>query len=315
MLKLKMPLSVVLLICALMVYALVLYLSVHFLPDANNNNLYVKPLLYTLSLGAVAYLLARVKGARGNMNRLLTIEWLLLLVFVGMAIFFLPTFGHYFNVAKNKTAIQQSMLSNLQKADSVWFKYDKHTNDRIKNCKMDMESAFNMYSSNANSQRFADFQFIPPGPSKEVQINTQIGNLTNKLKPGQYVQEKKSDSILIENTKAIVTNWKPFGLTRVDGILEHFAQKAVNFKNLDRFTLKGEKLIQPTFNYIPVYENTKQYYAKISAPGILPILYAIGLYMFMLLAWFMAERNFRSPGLFFFLQKKQTSTRKEITID
>jgi len=310
-----MSLSVVLLICALMVYALILYLSVHFLPDANNNNLNVKPLLYTLSLGVVAYLLARVKGARGNMNMLLSVEWLLLFVFVGMAIFFLPTFGHYFNVAKNKTAIQQSMLSNLQKADSVWIKYDKHTNDRIKNCEMDMNSAFSMCLSTGSCNRFTAFGFIPPGPSKNVQINTQIGNLTNKLKPGQYAQEKKSDSILIENTKAIVTNWKPFGLTRVDGILEQFAQKAENFKQLDRATLRGEALIQPTFNYTPVYQDTKQYYAKISAPGIVPILFAIGLYMFMVLAWFMAERNFRSPGLFFFLQKKQTSTRKEITID
>jgi hypothetical protein len=298
-----------------MVYAIVLFLSVHFLPDANNNNIYVRPILYSLSLGIVAYLLARVKSARGNINMFLSIEWLLLFVFVGMAIFFLPTFGHYFNVAKNKTVIQQSMLSNLQKADSVWVEYDKHTNDRIKNCEMDMNSAFSMCLSEVNCNKFKDFGFIPPGPSKNVQIKTQIGNLMNKLKPGHYVQEKKSDSILIENTKDIVTNWKPLGLTRVDDILEQFAQKAVSFKELDQFKLKGETLTQPRFNYTPVYEDTKQYYAKISAPGILPILYAIGLYMFMLLAWFMAERNFKSPGLLFFIQKRQTLTREEITID
>jgi hypothetical protein len=300
--NIKISLANVLLLCALMVYGVIVFLSVNFLPDANINNLYAKPVLYTLSLGIVAYLLAYVKGVKENFSTFLVLEWMLLLAFVGMAVLFLPTFGHYFNVSKNKTTIQESMLLNLRKADSVWFNYDKHVKNRINICKMQMNTAFIQHQSGVNNSMFNEFGF-KDGPTQNVQIDTKIGNLSNKLKPGQYVQDKKIDSALIESTKAIISNWKPLGLIRVNGVLEQFTKKASYFKSLDQYLQPGENKTT-VFNYTPIYEDTKQFFTTKSTPGLLPSCYGIGLYLVMLLSWFMAERNFKSPGLFFFFNKK-----------
>jgi hypothetical protein len=313
MLKLKMSLATVLMLCALIIYGVILFLSVNFLPGANSNNLFTTPISYTLGLGVITYFLALVKRSTGKFVILLTIEWILLVLFIAMAIIFLPMFGHYFNVSKNKTQIQQSMLANLQKADSVWMNYDTHLNNRIQICESDMNAAFTREGHGLYSQQFHDFGF-QMSVSQNVQINTQIGNLTNKLKPGDYAKDKQIDSVSIENAKRIVSDWNPLGLIRIKGILNHFANKANDFHTIDQFNLPGENKIS-SYTYTPNYEDTQRFFTSVTTPGLLPIIYALLLYILMLLPWLMAERNFRSQGLFFFLKKKEKMIDGVFTID
>ncbi len=296
-----MPLTIVLFLCALLVYGIIIFLSVNFLPDINNESLYGIPLLYTLSLGAVALLLAWVKRRRNMFSIYLSLEWVLLILFIGLAFKFLPTFGHYDNVKKNKSSIQASMIANLKKADLVSLNYHAYVTTRIELCKGQMNAAFALHDAQISDRQFNDFGFTNNGATQSVQVKTQINNLTRKLRPDNYEDKKQQDSALIESSKEVVNNWQALGLIRIKSILKDFADKAVYFQQLDMFKLNGEKRTG-SYTYSPNYITMN--YPHLTTPTILPIIFALLLYVLMLLSWIMAERNFKSPGLFFILKKK-----------
>jgi hypothetical protein len=311
MLKFKLTWASLIVIIALIVYALVLFLSVNFIADVSS--LYTKPILYSLSLGFIAFLLAGVKRARGNFSQFLLIEWGLLALFVGMALWFLPYFAHFFNISDNKTGVQNALLMNLSKADSVWINYDRHVKNRIQCCESDMKSAFALHNKGLNNTHFNNFVF-KNGVSQNVQIKTQLNNLSKKLMPGNYAGDKSSDSASIESARVVVQEWKALGLPRINSMFKEFAEKANYFQEVDTFKLRGEKPCV-SFTYTPNYVDLSTYYTTVNKPTAMPTIYAILLYILMLLSWLVAERNFKSPGMLFFFRKGMKNDETEITID
>lgn len=311
MLKFKLTWASLIVIIALIVYALVLFLSVNFIADVSS--LYTKPILYTLSLGFIAFLLAGIKRVRGNFSQFILIEWGLLALFVGMALWFLPYFTHFFNVSDNKTGVQNALLMNLSKADSVWINYDRHVKNRIRCCENDMKSAFALHNKRFNDTHFNNFGF-QDGVSQDVQINTQLKNLSKKLMPGNYAGDKSSDSASIESARVVVQEWKALGLPRINSMFKEFAEKANYFQQVDTFKLRGENPCV-TFTYTPNYVDLSTYYTTLGKPTAMPAIYAVLLYVMMLFAWLMAQRDIRSDGLFFFLKKRTKNDGTVITID
>ena len=289
----KFSLADTLTVLSTLIFGFFCFLSFNFLSVGDTVPSIIKATVFALILGSLAFLAKLLKKTSVNFKTCIIIEWISLFLFAIIAIAFIFPFSHFFSVSAKKADIQQKLTANITKADSLFDSYETYANKRI-----------NMYNKTLHSIVVSK-GICPPcyynsgfvdGVDVKTQIDNKLFTLKSKLYPSNYQNIKQVDSTWLSNAKSTIEDWSPISVVN---LVNNIEINVTTWKNeLTQFSTFKAEGGNPNYFYYPfVYENTKDEFMTKGSPTTLSILLAIGLYVLMLLSYFITKRHTRYPGL------------------
>jgi hypothetical protein len=272
------------------------FLSFNFLSMGEIVPSSVSAVIIALILGGLAFGIKLLKRTSRNFKTFIIWEGILLLVFVILAYVAVFPFSHYFAVSDQKAEIQQKISSDITQAEGMFAEYESYSNKRLYNYENRLKSIIEAYERGAIVKEYRDYGFID-GTDNNTQIENKVFTLKAQLYPSNYEEMKLVDSNWLADSKVKIKNWSPTGIVKVINTVEIEITSWKNqLKGYSAFRAQGENAND--FDYPPLtFNNTTHYFTERSNPTVFSIGYSLGLYVLLLLSYFITKRHTRYPGL------------------
>jgi hypothetical protein len=248
-------------------------------------------LLIGTSLGAKF-----LKQTKRNFKSRLIMEIVLIILFsLLMACFTYLSFTHYFTVSEKQTEIKAKLDSSIAQTENMYVKYEEYVENRETNYKADLQSAVLLMESRVSDKDFKKYAFDLNGIPYPKQIKKKMRTIHLDLLP-DFENIKTMNTTWLSNSKNVVDNWKPIGLVDVINNIEKYSSEWKNdLIEISKKKQVGEGLVDP-FEYNLTTNEVKDYFTTKNNPTTLSLVYAILLYVLMILAWVFTKRDSRNPG-------------------
>lgn len=291
----KFSLADLLTVLGAIVFGFFCFLSFNFLSLGKTIPSITWSTIIALVLGGFAYGAKLLKKTSRNFKTCIIWEGVLLFLFIVSAFVSIIPFSHFFVVSEKKEEIQQKDTANINQVEGLFTIYESYANNRLQSYSITLNRVVDAKENNLHDY-YDQYGFV-----KEIEPKTQVkymySKLNNQLYPPNYLQMKQIDSTWLENAKKTITDWKPIGVVNIINKVEKNITLWRNELNqISTFRAQGEKTTDFNFNP-PIFENTDNKFVRMGNPTILSIIYAIGLYILMLLSYFITKRHTRYPGL------------------
>ena len=250
-------------------------------------------LLIGTSLGAKF-----LKQTKRNFKSCLIMEIVLIILFsVLMACFTYLSFSHYFTVSEKQSEIKEKLDSSIAQAENMYVKYEEYVENRETIYKANLGSAILLMESGVSDNDFKKYGFKDKSISISYpdQIKKKMRTIHLDLLP-DFENIKRINTTWLYNSKNDVDNWKPIGLVDVINNIEKYSYEWKNdLIEISNKTQVGEGLVDP-FKYNLTTNEVKDYFTTKNNPTTLSLVYAILLYVFMILAWVFTKRESGKAG-------------------
>jgi len=276
-----------------LVFGFFFFLSLNFFSLGDIRQSIILAGLISFLLGSLAFGAKLLKQTSRNFKTCVITETLLIVVFIFIAFIVLITFTHYFTVSARKAEIQQKILLNITQAEDMFNSYEGYADNRLDIYRNRLESV--VQSRPVNPEQYFAYGFVA-GTNHTTQIDNKVFILRSMLYRSNYEEIKQVNSNWLKNSKGIIARWSPTGIVKVMNSLEDeirkWQQQLIEFSS---FRAEGE--IAETFDYPLSFDSVSKEFTERGKPNILSIALAVGLYLIILLSYFIAKRHTRYPGL------------------
>jgi hypothetical protein len=250
--------------------------------------------LIAIILGGLALGAKILKRTSQNFKTCIILEWVLLFLFILIAIVAIFPFSHYFTVSEQKTEIKNKLISNITQAQGIFSAYEIYADNRLSIYENRLKGI--VTARNVNPTEFKNFGFID-GVNINRQVENKLRSLKFQLYPSNYKAIKQIDSAWISDSKTKITNWSPIGIVKVMNSLKtEIPSWIIQLKTFSAFKAYGEN-VPDDFNYNITFNNVTNKFTTRSNPNALSICIAIAFYVLMLLSYFITKRHSKYPGL------------------
>jgi hypothetical protein len=310
----KFSLADLLTVLGTLVFGFFCFLSVNYMTLGNTMGSLVSASVIALILGGLAFVVKFLKMTSRNFKTYIIWEWVLLLLFSMGAFFALFPFSHYFNVYADRSGIQKDVTLNITQAENLFPEYEKYANNRLDNYKSNLQSI--VAAKDVNKDEYKNYGF-EEGRDDKKQIDSKMFTLNAKLYPSNYNDIKKVVSTWLVKSKAKIINWSPTGIVQVINTVNpemtKWKEQLIDFSKFR--ALSGENDVDD-FVYQLTFNDVKKKITQQQSPTVFAVCIALGLYVLMLLSYFVSGRNKKSQvSLLFFLKKRKVQNSVDNEID
>jgi energy-coupling factor transporter transmembrane protein EcfT len=291
----KFSLADVLTVLAALAFGFVCFLGINFYTLGNIQQSIILSLIIAVILGGTAFGAKLFKRTSKNFKTGFVWEVILLVLFVGFAVFFARApFPNYFVVSKHKTEIQDKLSASITQAENMFDKYEKYAENRENLYKNKLQSV--VAAKNINPRNYAAFGFDASGVvSDNSQIENKMFIVHADLFPTNYENIKQIASTWLAEAHSDVEGWKPIGIVDVVNDVEQNSEKWLNnLLQLSAIREQGEQA--DDFVYDLSFDDVKSSFSTLGKPTTTSICLAVLADVLMLLSWFVAKRSTRFPG-------------------
>lgn len=268
------------------------FLSFNFLTLEETIPSVIGAVVFALLLGGLAFGAKLLKKTSRNFKTRIIWEWVLLFFFVVVAFVAIFPFSHYFAVSEQKNEIQQKITANITQAEGMFTNYENYANNRLNIYKTHLNSV--VAAKRVNPSEYRNYGFVD-GTDDNTQVENKMFTLKAKLYPSNYEDMKSEDSTWIVSSKGKVADWSPLGVVNVmNNMKSNLTSWKDQLKQFSAFRAQGE--IADEFDYPLTFDDVNNKFTELGSPTALSILCAIGLYVLMLLSYFITKRHTRYPG-------------------
>lgn len=313
----KFSLADLLLVLGAVGFGFFCFLSLNFLSLGATEQSIVWATVFSFVLGGLAFGIRLLKRTSRNFKTCIIWEWILLFLFVVVAIVGIFPFSHYFAVLEQKDEIESIVIAKISRAKGMFTEYENYAGYRETFYKSHLNSAINAKPIKPTDY-YNEYGFVD-GPSDSSQVENKMFKLHAKLIPSNY------DGI--GGIKQVATNW----LTNAKHVLESkwaFTFGIVDVLNnvqtnvtgwraklieLSGYKAKGENT--DNFDYPLPFDDVTGRLSELRGPTPLSIGIAIVLYLLMLMSYIVSNRSTKNHySLFSFTKRRNTSISNDIDI-
>jgi hypothetical protein len=273
-------------------------------------------LVIALIVGGLAFIVKLLKTTRGNFRARIIWEWFFLILFAGVAVVAVIPFSHYFSVLDQKNEIQSKVSANITQAEGMFTKYEDYSSNRENIYKRRLQSV--VIAKRVKPSDYRRYGFID-GITDDVQIDNKKFTLHAQLFPSNYNEKdgiKQVATTWLANAKYTLENkWSfTFGIVNV---IQKSETNITTWKNelkrYSSFRAQGESASD--FDYSLTFTDVTDKFTKLNtSPTGNSTIYAIILYVLMLLSYFVSKRSTKNHySLFWFITG--IKSRKESHVD
>ncbi len=296
MIQSKFSLADLLTVLGTLIFGFFCFFSFNFLTQGDTTTSLVWASVIALVLGGLAFGAKLLKRTSRNFKTYIIWEWILLFFFVLIGLIAIFPFSHYFAVSEQKEEIQQQLISNITQAESMFVKYEEYANNRIDLYKNKLNSIVKAKNDGVNDSDYikCNFDDVING---YTQSESKVFTLIAHLYPSNYQEMEQVDSIWLADSKKAVDDWSPTGVVKVMNTVKIEVQDWNN--QLAKFTSYIADCENPPSSFdplIPDFKVNNDKFINLQQPIPLSIGIAFGLYVFMLLSYFITKRHTRFPG-------------------
>lgn len=277
-----------------LVFGYVCFLSINLLSYGNLTISISLAVSFFLVLGGLAFWIKWIKRTNYPSKTKRIIEWILLLVFVIVAVISFHPYAHYFELYNDKDAIISEVISNIEQAETMFDDYESYSNNRLELYENRLKSV--VQAKNVNPNDYTSYGFVN-GTNDDTQIENKMFTLKTELYPNNYQELKHNDSIWLTSSKDKVEEWKSIGIVTVLKTLE--AKLNDSKRTLVKFsTFKASGELADDFAFPITLRDVSDKIQTLEKPKtLLSFGSAIGLYLLMLFSYFITKRSTRDPGI------------------
>ena len=269
------------------------FLSLNFLTLGDTQLSVIVATIIGFVLGGLAFGIKLLKQTSRNFKTNIIWEWVLLLLFLIIAYFAVFPFSHYFAVSAQQEEIKLNISSNITQAEGIFTDYQSYANNRINNYENSLKSI--VTGKEVNPSEYRNYGFVD-GTDDQTQIENKVFTLRAQLYPSNYKEMKLVDSTWLADAKEKIKNWSPTGIVKVINTVKTEITSWKNqLKEYSTFRAQGETVND--FDYPLTFKDATNDFTERINPTVLSIAYSLGLYVLMLLSYFITKRHTRYPGL------------------
>ena len=267
------------------------FLSVNFLTLGDTTLSIIWAVIISLILGGLAFGVKLVKRTSRNFKTFIIWEWVLIFLFVVVAFFAIFPFSHYFVVTAQKENIQNKVVSNITQAEGLFIAYESYADNRLNIYKSRLNSI--VAAKRVNPEEYKNFGFVE-GTDDNTQVENKMFSLKAQLYPSNYSEMKQIDSDWLSDAKDKVTSWSPTGIVKVVNTLKiEISSWNGQLKSYSSFRAKGETATD--FDFPLSFDDVSGIFKQRTTPNPIALLIGFGLYLLMMLSYFITKRDTRSP--------------------
>ena len=269
------------------------FLSFNFLTMGETNKSILLAVAFALILGGLAFGAKLLKRTDRNFKTCIIGEWVLLFLFVVVAIFAIKPFSHYFVVSSQKEDIQKEVIANIEQAEGMYNDYKNYADNRLKIYESKLNSV--VMAKRTNPTEYQEYGFVE-GTEDKAQIENKIFTLRAKLYPSNYEELSTANVEWMNKAKSTVDGWKPIGLVDVIKVAKDNLTKWKNdLIEYSGFRANGE--IAENFEYPLSLNDVTEKMTQLNSPNGVSVLYSVGLCILMIVSYIVTKRHPRYPGL------------------
>jgi hypothetical protein len=312
----KFSLADVLTILTALGFGYMCFLGTNFYTLGNVPKSITVAIIITLILFSIAFTAKRLKQTSVNFKTRFILEMLLLVVFTLFFVFFtyIP-FSHYFTVSAKKDIIVSKIQISITQAENMFPAYEEYAENRKELYNSNLKSA--VTASLTSPTTYTNYGFKSGIISDETQLNKKMGDLNADLFPTNY-----SDPASQKGIKEVATNWlldaknttaswKPIGITNVVVDIENKSNEwLATLVEISKKQEKGEQAIDFSPPSPLPFDEIKQYFTTVEKPSGTSLLFALVMWVLMILSWFVTKRHTRFPGLKLLFGKSKASNNE-----
>lgn len=294
--KIKFSLAAVFALIATAIFGWFFFLGINFL----NKGDFQKSILMTLAVCLVLFLMVlvikKIKSAKRNFQKNAIIELFLLLVYVMIAIITFVPFAHYFTVLSRKTEIKNKMDFGIDSVKKRFIDYKICADNSIllESGRLDIA----ILGKVPDPANYLAAGFTNNGIDDNVQKTTLLDNYKDDFLPAKYDTLKKYANNWLDDARSAFDKWKPISLMNVVNSIEKEANGWI--AQIRGYNNKSASCIGGRFSFASVDKELTER----STPSLVPIIAGFGLFLVLLLPYFVANRSPRHPGLVSALLKR-----------
>ncbi|MBP6754673.1 MAG: hypothetical protein KA210_00900 [Bacteroidia bacterium] len=295
--QIKFSLAVVINLLAALTFGYFCFLGANFFTLGDKGTSITVTAIITLLLIGTSLGAKFLKQTKRNFKSRFIWEIVLLVLFTLLtASFTYFPFSHYFSVSENETQIKSKLNSSIAQAGNMYVEYEKYVNNRKSNYKANLESAIlTMHASNID---FKKYDFKTNSIAYDKQIKRKMITIGFDLVPSSFIAMKDVNSKWLADSKQLVNDWKPIGLVDVINNIDKNSNKwKADLITISKTRETGEEKDAVDFTYSLPFNEVKNYFTSVGNPTPLSVIYAILLYVLMLLSWIFTKRDSKWPGL------------------
>lgn len=288
--KIKFSLAAVFALIAAAVFGWFFFLGTNFLNKGDIQKSILMTLVACLVLFMMVLLIIKIKSAKRNFKKNAIVELFLLFVYVFLAIVAFIPFAHYFTVLGRKAEIKYKMDLGIDIVKKRFVDYKACADNSIlsENGKLDI-AIFGKDKGGYANYLSAGFKNI--GIDDTVQKTTLLDNYKDDFLPAKYDTLKKYADKWLDDARFAFDKWKPISLMNVVNSIEKEANGWI--AQIRGYNGKSASCIGGSFSFASVDKELTER----GGSSLVPILGALGLFLVLLLPYFVADRSPRHPGL------------------
>jgi hypothetical protein len=291
----KVTLADALILVGTIIYGFYCFLSLYFLTLGNTNKSILFSSGIAIILGGLAFGAKLLKRTPGNFKASKIWEWVLVFLYVVIAVLSIKTFSHYFTVTSQKEEIKHKITSDIIQAEGLFKAYEDYVNNRLNIYQSRLESIVERHVRGIGDGEYRKYGFVDDTDNK-IQIENKMFTLKAQLYPSNYNEFKEVSTTWLASSKTKIANWSPMGIVKVlNSVKTEITSWNKQLEDLSAFKAQGEK--PDPFEYPLAFNDATNYFTNVSAPNMISIGYAIGLHLLILLSYFITKKHTRNPGL------------------
>lgn len=315
--QIKFSLAVVINLLAALTFGYFCFLGKNFETMGNKTESITYAVIITLLLIGTSLGAKLLKQTHRNFISRFIWEIVLLVLFtlfIGYFTYF--PFSHYFTVSEKETEIKSKLNSSITQAKNMYVKYEEYVNNRKSNYEAKLESAVLLKVNGVSDVEFNCLGFKLNSLPYQDQINRMIRKfIIDLLPPSSFIAMKSDNSEWLANSKIDIDKWKPIGIVdfinNIENNSNNWKSDLINISKI-RETCEGDKI--EDFKYNLTTNEVKAYFTKLGNPTTLSLIYAILLYVLMLLSYIFCNRSTKSSVGFRAIFTKKTNKTNEFDI-
>lgn len=298
------------------VFGFFCFLSLNFLSFGNRVQSVAGAVVLALIVGGLAFGVKLIKTTKRNFQHYIVWEYIFLLLFAGVAFVATFPFSHYFSILQQRTGIQREVTTSIGQAESMFSDYENYARDRENIYKSRLNSV--IAAKNIQPSEYVQYGFVN-STNDSVQVENKMFTLHAQLFPSNYEGEgsiKQTATNWLANAKNTLESKRAFtfGIVKVLKNLQfNISIWKDELKKLSAFRAQGEPAND--FEYPLTFKDETTIFTALSTPTPVAISIAIGLYVLMLLSYFVSKRSTKNHySLFWFITGKRKITNHNIDI-
>lgn len=312
--QIKFSLAVVINLLAALTFGYFCFLGTNFYTLGNKGTSITLAVIITLLLIGTSLGAKLLKQTHRNFKSRFIWEIILLVLFtvlIGYFTFF--PFSHYFSVSEHEPQIKSKLNSSITQAENMYVEYEKYVNNRKSNYKANLESA--ILTMHASDVDFKKYDFKTSSIAYDKQIKRKMITIGFDLVPSSFTTMKNVNSQWLADSKQLVNNWKPIGLVDVINNIDKNSKKwKTDLITISKIRETGEEKDAVDFTYSLPFNEVTNYFTSVENPTPISVVFAIFVYVLMLLSYILSNRSTKSSVGFRTILSKKTKKTNEFDI-